>query len=800
MKLSETFVEELITRKLIEDLSVSPDRADDEQFYRAAALAVKEILAERQRRRSVRATACAEKRVHYLSMEFLPGRSLRNALYNLGLTEMMSGALSRLGCNLERLYDLEPDAGLGNGGLGRLAACYLDGLATMGFCATGYSILYEYGIFQQKIIDGWQTELPDYWIPGGEVWLTPHPDQSIEIRFGGEVEEWWEEGRHRLRQTGCSSVTAVPYDLYISGYDTDSVSVLRLYKAKSPGIDMELFNKGDYLGAFGEHSVAETISKVLYPNDSHLEGKRLRLRQQYFLSAAAVGDIVRRHKTAYGSLDSFAEKNAIQINDTHPVLAIPELMRILLDDYGYDWDAAWDVVTRVFSYTNHTVMKEALEVWSGDLLSSLLPRIYQIIKEINERFCRRLAEQHGCGFEAVSRMAVTAYDEVRMANLAVAACHTVNGVSGLHSKLVAAEVFPDYSCVAPYKFKNVTNGISSRRWLCQANPGLTRLLLETIGDGFLKDFSRLSEFRAFADDPAVLEQIAKVKRENKLRLAGWLSKNKGETFSPDTMVDTQVKRLHEYKRQQMNALNIIADIQAVRDDPGACIVPKTYLFGAKAAPGYYLAKQIIKLLCALETLTKNDPFLRERVRVLFLEDYRVTLSELMMPASDLSEQISLAGTEASGTGNMKLMLGGAVTIGTWDGANIEIAEAVGEENILIFGLRADETARLRQGSYDPAACLERNPVLSRALGALTSGELGERFPELHDALLYVDRYLAFADFESYREAQRRASALYLDPFRWRRMSLWNTASSGIFCADRAVMDYAKNIWGLVDHL
>ena len=798
MKLSTPLAMQLITRKLSEELSVAPDRATDEQFYRAAALVVKEILADKQRRRSVRATAHGEKRIHYLSMEFLPGRSLRNALFNLGILEEMSQALSQLGTDLERLYNLEPDAGLGNGGLGRLAACYLDGLATDGFCAAGYSILYEYGIFQQKIIDGWQTELPDYWIPGGEVWLTPHPDQSIEVRFGGEVEEWWENGRHRIRQAGYSTVTAVPYDLFISGYDTDSVSVLRLFKAKSPGVNMDLFNKGDYLGAFGEHSVAETISKVLYPNDSHQEGKRLRLRQQYFLSAAAVGDIVRRHLTAYGSLDSFAEKNAIQINDTHPVLAIPEMMRVLLDDFGYRWDAAWDVVTRVFSYTNHTVMKEALEVWSEDLLSSLLPRIWQIIREINERFCRDLAEKHGCGFEAVSRMAVTAYHEVRMANLAVAACHTVNGVSGLHSKLVTTDVFPDYFRIAPYKFTNVTNGIASRRWLCQANPGLTGLLLDTIGDGFLKDFSELSKFRAFAGDPAVLERVAAVKRENKIRLAGWLAQNGGERFSPDTLVDIQVKRLHEYKRQQMNALNIIADIQAIRDNPGAGFFPKTYLFGAKAAPGYYLAKQIIKLICALGALTRNDPVLKDKLRVLFFEDYRVTLSELMMPASDLSEQISLAGTEASGTGNMKLMLGGAVTIGTWDGANIEIAGAVGEENILIFGLRAEEVQKLRAEGYDPAAFPGRDPVLSRALGALVSGELGETFPELHDALLYTDRYLALADFASYRETQRRASELYRDAGRWRRMSLWNTASSGMFCADRAVMDYAKNIWGLVN--
>ncbi|MEG1773276.1 MAG: glycogen/starch/alpha-glucan phosphorylase [Oscillospiraceae bacterium] len=788
----------LIEKKLTEEISVRPDAASDEQFYRAVALTVRDILEEKHRSFAVNELSHGKKKVHYLSMEFLPGRSLKNSLYNLGLADTFGEALASMQVSLERLYEYEPDAGLGNGGLGRLAACYLDGLATDGFCATGYSILYEYGIFRQKIVDGWQIELPDYWIPGGEVWLAPRPDQATEVRFGGKVNEWWEGELHRIEHTGYTTVTAVPYDLMVSGYDTDAVSVLRLYKAQKPGVDMEKFNNGDYLGAFGATSVAETISKVLYPNDSHLEGKKLRLRQQYFLSAAAVGDIIRRHLTAYGSLDSLPEKNAIQINDTHPVLAIPEMMRVLLDDCGADWDRAYDFCCRTFSYTHHTVMAEALEQWDEELLREMLPRIHQIIREINERFCRDLRERSGCSDAQIARMAPIAYKTVRMANLAVAVCHSVNGVSKLHSELVKADVFPDYARVAPYKFKNVTNGIASRRWLLQSNPGLTALLEQTIGPGFKKQPELLEGFRAFADDPAVLERVLAVKRENKERLSQYLQKHTGTALNPDAIFDVQVKRLHEYKRQQMKALSIIADYQLLREHPEAEVTPRIHLFGAKAAPGYFLAKQIIKLLCTLSKTLDADPLVAGRLRVVYLEDYKVTLSELLMPAADFSQQISQAGTEASGTGNMKLMLGGAVTIGTWDGANIEITEAAGEENEIIFGMRADEVQRLRAEGYDPCRTADADPVLHRALEALITGELGDTFRELYDALRYTDRYMTLADFGAYRAAMERSEALWRDRPAFARASLLNTAASGVFAADRAVMDYARSIWGLVD--
>lgn len=794
--LSKREIRDRLLEKLTEDLSVDPASATDEQYYRAVSMTMREILAEKQRRFAASCTSHGKKRVHYLSMEFLPGRSLKNSLYNLRLADAFDEVLDEWNVSLERLYEYEPDAGLGNGGLGRLAACYLDGLASDGFAATGYSILYEYGIFKQKIVDGWQTELPDYWIPGGEVWLAPRPDQATEVRFGGVINESWTDGLHRLEHTGYTTVTAVPYDLFVSGYDTEAVSVLRLYKAQSPGVDMEKFNRGDYLGAFGTTSVAETISKVLYPNDSHIEGKKLRLRQQYFLASAAVGDIVRQHISVYGSLENLPEKNAIQINDTHPVLAIPEMMRVLLDDCGYSWEKAYDLVSRTFSYTNHTVMAEALEEWDEGLLGELLPRILLIIREFNERFCRDLRERHQCSDAAIARMAPVAYNRVRMANLAVAVGHSVNGVSKLHSKLITTELFPDYYAVAPYKFKNVTNGIAARRWLGQSNPGLTALLHDTIGDSYLRDFSQLEKFAKFADSPAVLKRLLEVKHQNKERFAQYLQKHADITISPDAIFDVQVKRLHEYKRQQMNALQILAQYQYIKQNPSATPTPRVYIFGAKAAPGYFIAKQIIKLLCTMAELFEADPAVRELLRVVYLEDYKVTLSELLMPAAEFSQQISLAGTEASGTGNMKLMLSGAITIGTLDGATVEITEAAGEENELIFGMRTPDVQALRAVGYDPGKIYEQDEVLRAALDSLVSGELGDTFPELYNALRYTDRYMALADFAAYRSAMARSEEIWCDRNGFAKKSLLNTAHAGIFCADRAVMDYAKRIWGL----
>jgi starch phosphorylase len=781
---------------LSDTLSTSPQSATKEQYFQAVAIMVQDLLQKRHRSFLADCISHAKKQVHYLSLEFLPGRLLRNNLFNLGLTDTVAEALEIFGVNLDELYELEPDVGLGNGGLGRLAACYLDAIATGQYWGKGYCILYEFGIFSQRIVDGWQTELPDHWLPKGQVWLSARPEQAIEVRFGGTVISRWENTRHFVEHSGYTTVTAVPYDMFVPGYDAKAVSVLRLYKAQSPGVDMEKFNSGDYLGAFGATAIAETISKVLYPNDSHLEGKKLRLKQQYFLSAAALGDIIRAHLNTYGSLGNLAEKNAIALNDTHPVLAIPELMRVLLDDFGYDWQEAFDICRRMFSYTNHTMMSEALEEWNEELVRELLPRIFSVIAEINERFCRMLRERFGCDDLAISRMAPLAYGRVRMANLAVAVCHSINGVSSLHSRLITEKVFPDYHKVAPYKFKNVTNGIAARRWLCQANPALTELLCETIGSGFIKDFSRLERLKDYADDPAVLHRVAQIKRENKRRLFGYIQKSSGISLPDDSICHVQVKRLHEYKRQHLNALHIIDRYLNIKASQGRDSPCSVFIFGAKAAPGYYLAKQIIKLIHCLSRLLEKDPLTRERLRVVFLEDYRVTLSEIIMPAADFSHQLSLAGTEASGTGNMKMMLNGAITVGTADGANIEISQAAGSENVILFGMNSEEVGRLRQSGYEPGAWLSQDAQLAAAVDALISGELGDTFRELYEALRYVDSYMAVADYDSYRDAMLQSDNLYSDRMLFAKKSLINTSGSGIFVADRAATQYAEQIWGL----
>ena len=785
-----------IEKNLMLLFSVEPEQASDDQFYKATALMVRNILTEKQKNFSAYTHSNGNKEVYYLSMEFLMGRSLKNSLYNLEIAGLASAALEEMGVKLERLYEYEPDPGLGNGGLGRLAACYLDGLASQDYTATGYCILYEYGIFKQKIIDGWQTELPDYWLPGGEIWLTPNPDQAIDVHFGGEVEEFWDYGYHHINYKNYNTVKAVPYDMPVSGYQSKGVSNLRLWKAVSAGIDMDSFNRGDYLSALRQNSMTEVISKVLYPNDSHMEGKLLRLRQQYFLVAASVGDIVNRHMSTYGTLDNLADKIAIHINDTHPTLAIPELMRILLDECGYTWERAWELTQGVFAYTNHTVMSEALEVWNEDLFKNLLPRIYQIICEINRRFCLELEQKYHQPPYAVSSMSIVQNRGIKMANLCVVGSHSVNGVSKLHSKIIQDDLFHLFYGIWPEKFTNVTNGIASRRWLLQANPRLTKFISSRIGESYLKDFSQISRLKAFADDPDSLKELAQVKRENKLSFSKFVQKQYGIALNPDSIFDAQVKRLHEYKRQHLNALHILYLMKKLRENPDLDLVPRTFIFGAKAAPGYYLAKQIIRLICVLQKEIENDPLLRQKLRIVYLEDYRVTLSELLTPACDVSEQISLAGTEASGTGNMKLMLGGAITLGTYDGANVEIHEQVGDENIMIFGMRTEEVDALRQRGYAPGEYYEKDPLIQDLINTLYEGISGSKFPEIADSLKNVDPYMVLADFRAYMEAQEKIQQLYRQPEVWSRMSLMNIAGSGVFCADRAVEEYAHRIWRL----
>ncbi len=786
-------IQQQIEEKLSHNFGVTLENANDDQYYKAVALIVREMLMKGRAEFKAHAEETNTKMVYYLCMEFLLGRSLKNNLCNLGIEEDFREALDGMGVKLDALYEKEPDAGLGNGGLGRLAACFLDGLASQGYPAMGYSLRYEYGIFRQKLVDGWQTELPDFWLPGGEVWLQPAPDRSVEVHFDGHVEESWYNQYHVVRHKDYTKVIAMPYDLYVSGQDGRGVSCLRIWKATSADFDMGLFNSGDYMRAVEQNAMAEVITKVLYPEDNHVEGKSLRLMQQYFLVSATVQDIIRRHLFKHSRLDNLPELAAIHLNDTHPVLAIAELMRVMLDECGYGWDEAWSIVTRTVAYTNHTVMAEALECWGTDLFKLRLPRIYQIIEEINRRFC---AEMHARGVDGykVGRMAPLNDGYVKMANLAVVGSHSVNGVSQLHSEILKDTVFHDFYTVMPEKFHNVTNGIAHRRWLNQSNPKLAALITELIGDGFIHDADELKKLEAFCGDASVLDRLAAIKRANKLRLAEYIKKENGVTVDPDSIFDAQVKRAHEYKRQHLNALHILALYQWLRDNPNANFTPHTFLFGAKAAPGYYFAKEMIRFIYDLGKTINEDPRVNDKLKVVYLEDYRVTLAELLIPASEISEQISLAGTEASGTSNMKFMINGAVTLGTLDGANVEIHEAAGDENIIIFGMNTAEVNSLKRNGYHPRVFYDNNPVIRRALDEMNRGFQGVSFSNIFNSLTRTDPYMVLADFDSYAKAQRRAVELYADQRLWNRMGLMNIANAGRFAADRAIRDYARDIW------
>ena len=778
------------------ECSVSPDEASDKQIYQVLSALMVEKLKHKRQHFVNKTNSVGGKSVYYLSMEFLMGRSLKTTLYNLKLADDVRAILQDYHINLDYIFECEPDAGLGNGGLGRLAACYLDAMATQEIPATGHSICYEYGIFKQILEDGWQTEEPDNWLPGGSVWLDPKPDEAIEVHFEGNVQEYWQDSYHYISHVNYNTVIAIPYDMYVSGYGSTGVSTLRLWKAQAPSFDMKEFNEGNYEQALSRNSMANAISKVLYPNDNHLEGKSLRLRQQYFLCAAAIGDIVNHHMNVYGTLENLHEKVAIHINDTHPTLAIPELMRVLLDDCGYTWDRAWHIVTNTFAYTNHTVMAEALEKWDVNLVKQIVPRIFQIIVEINNRYCAGLMERNGGDSARTTRMSIIKDNQIHMATLCVMASHSVNGVSKLHSEIIKDSVFHEEYLDTPNKFKNVTNGIAYRRWLYQSNPGLTQLLRDKIGDGFLKDGSELKKLDVFADDKAVLEQLRKIKKENKERFAKFVKKKSGLILDTDSVFDAQVKRLHEYKRQHLNAMHILAQYNALLENPDMDFTPKTYIFAAKAAPGYYLAKQIIKMIWALSEEIRKNPRISDKLSVYFLENYCVTMSELLMPACDISEQISLAGTEASGTGNMKLMLNGAITLGTLDGANIEIGDAVGADNILIFGMKTEEVNTLKARGYRPEDYYNNNPIIKSCIDRMYAGINGCKFTQVADSLRTQDPYMVLADFDSYCQVQERSSKLYTDKDTWTKMSLHNIANAGIFSADRAVNEYAKDIWNI----
>ena len=795
MKYTKREFEKLLKDKLMSECNVTIDAASADQIYRCLAMITRQIMSDRQKQYQSKVLGEGKKQIYYLCMEFLMGRSLRTSLFNLGLNEVAESVLADADVKIDTIYEQEPDAGLGNGGLGRLAACYLDGMATDGIPGTGYSILYEYGIFKQKIVDGWQQERADNWLPGGQVWLKSHPDQAVEVRFDGEIHENWDHGFHYIQHTNYNSVMAIPSDMYVQGYDGKGVAKLRLWQAKAPDFDMSSFSLGNYNTAMSKNANAELISKVLYPNDNHVEGKILRLRQQYFLSAASIGDIVQNHLSTYGTLENLPDKVAIQLNDTHPTLAIPEMMRILLDECGFGWDKSFDICQKVFSYTNHTVMAEALEKWNVDIFKMTLPRIYQIVVEMDRRAREELAKAFPGDQGKIDYMALIGDNQVRMANICAYTANSINGVSKLHSEIIKESVFHDYYLFKPNAFKNVTNGIAYRRWLLASNPGLCKLLDETIGDGYKHDASDLSKLNKFENDKTVLKRLNEIKLENKTSFANYLAKSTGQVIDPNSIFDCQVKRMHEYKRQHLNALNIAAEYLYLKNNPNAEFTPKTYIFGAKAAPGYYMAKQMIRMICKLGKLVDEDPAVRGKLRIVYLEDYCVSLSERLMPASEVSEQISLAGTEASGTGNMKFMLNGAITLGTLDGANVEIADAAGHENEIIFGMLTPEVNALKGMGYHPNAFINGDNTAMAVLDFLEKGWNGENFNEVTSNLRNSDPYMVMADFKDYRRAQHDLQELYRDKQKWNHMSLKNISNAGIFSADRSIMDYARDIWG-----
>ncbi|MBO5889778.1 MAG: glycogen/starch/alpha-glucan phosphorylase [Clostridia bacterium] len=793
---------EIISGKLSRYFGITLQEATSEQLYKAVAMTVRDILLEKRKSYHDKIKENKAKRVYYLCMEFLLGRSLKNNVYNLGVEDAINSAIKSKGVTLEDLYELEPDAGLGNGGLGRLAACYMDALASSNYPAMGYSIRYEYGLFKQKIVDGWQMELPDIWLPGGEVWLTQRLDKTFKVQFDGKVLEDWTDKGMKVRIVDTVDVEAVPYDMMISGKDSEAVSVLRLWAARGiDKFDMNSFSQGNYTESLKANNEAELISKVLYPSDNHFEGKSLRLKQQYFLVSATLQDILDAHLHRYKTLTNLHEKVAIHINDTHPALCVPELMRLLMDEHGFTWDDAWYIVTNTVAYTNHTVMPEALEKWSEDLIERRLPRIYTIIKEINQRFCADLWNKFPGDWDRITRMSIISHGQIKMANLSVVASHKINGVSQLHSDIIKKDIFKEFDDIYKDRFINVTNGIAHRRWLCESNKELSSLITELIGDGFVYNGAELQNLLKFTGDKEVLKRLLEIKDIKKKQLCDYLYKKQNILINPETLFDVQAKRLHEYKRQLLNALNIISIYNDLKENPDMEMVPKTFIFAAKAAPGYYFAKQIIKLICYLaEDINKNpNAKIREKLKVVYIEDYNVTMAEKLMPACEVSEQISTAGKEASGTGNMKFMINGALTIGTLDGANVEMTEAVGKDNIFIFGLNASEVEQLWRQGYHATEFYNNNKKLQKVIEALKKGFNGESFNMIADYLLMgkiSDPYMCMADFNDYHQKRAEMESIYYNKNEWAKKSLTNIACAGRFAADRAIKEYADNIWGL----
>lgn len=797
-------IKESFHRHLTHTLAKRPEKASDLDRYHALALSIRDLMMDRWIATKDTYEEKHPRTVHYISLEFLMGRTLGNAMINLGVFDEAEAAIRELGFDPDLLRDEEVDAGLGNGGLGRLAACFLDSMATLEIPCYGYGIRYDYGIFRQIIQNGQQVEEPDNWLSRGNPWEIRRPELSRVIQFGGRVENHpSEKNPYRRKWVDTQEVLAMPYDTPIPGYKNNTVNTLRLWSAESLcGFNLSKFNQGDYISANLEAAMDQNITRVLYPNDNNYEGKELRLKQQYFLVSASLQDLIGRLKFYQIDLHNFADEAVIQLNDTHPALAIPELMRLLIDIENFSWEEAWLICTKTFNYTNHTLMSEALEKWSTALMEKLLPRHLEIIYEINFRFLRQVATKYIGDNDRLTRMSLIQERPekmVRMAYMCVATSHKVNGVAALHTELLKSGLFKDFYDFCPDKFVNVTNGITPRRWLRKSNPELSKLISSKIGDDWVKNLDQLKQLEQFADDSALLKKMAQVKRANKLALAKYILDNNGIVVNPDSIFDVQVKRLHEYKRQLLNIIHAVTLYLELKDNPNMDFVPRTIIFGAKAAPGYFMAKLIIKLINSVADVINEDPAIGDKLKIVFLANYRVSLAEKIIPAADLSEQISLAGTEASGTGNMKFALNGALTIGTMDGANIEIHDAVGADNIFIFGMNVDEVNALRAHGYDPSEFTMKSPYLKRAINLIKSnffspGEL-DIFRPIVDSFAY-DTYMTAVDFESFAEAQKRVSALYRDPQKWNRACLINIANMGMFSSDRSIMDYATKIWDI----
>ena len=785
------------------------EEASNGQIYRALASTVRDQIMQKWMISREERKTNNNKRLFYLSVEFLMGRSLYTNILNLVSLDAYKQALDELHIDVDKVLQEEPEPALGNGGLGRLAACFMDSLASLDLPAMGCSIRYEYGLFRQKIVDGQQVELPDYWLGNGNVWEMPVMEDACEVHFNGHVEMGNENGRTVFRHVGYNTVEAVPYDMPLVGYDTSTVNSLRLWSARAPKrIDLSDFNHGHYVQASEEKELAEAISNILYPEDNHYEGKLLRLKQQYFFTSATLQYILKDFKKLNGTnWSKLPQKVVIHINDTHPGLAIPELMRLLMDEEGLGWDEAQQIVSRTMAYTNHTIMAEALEKWPEDMVKSLLPRIYQILVEMNKRLCARLWNFFPGEAERVGRMAIIAYGYIHMANLCVAMTFSTNGVSKLHGDILKQETFHDFYLVMPEKFSAITNGITHRRWLMACNPELTKLICDTIGTDWVKDPELLHDLAPYADDAAFREQFEKIKHNNKVRLSNFLKEHQGAIVDPNFIFDAQSKRLHEYKRQMLNALHILVLYNRIVNDPNFTMHPRVFIFGSKAAPGYNRAKQIIRFINGLSALIAKHPRASKMLQVVFLENYDVSSAQLLIPATEISEQISTASKEASGTGNMKYMMNGAITIGTMDGANVEISEQVGMDNIYIFGMRSDTVLDMyRERNYNPMTIFETNQELRLALTQMIDGTVLPDAPsalqDLYHSLLIgdwgnmADPFFVLKDFGSYSMAQRRIDADYADRDKWNRMAVINTAMSGVFSSDRTIREYNDTIWHL----